>query len=56
LCKFFTVLISLVVFQKHASPGGLAALTVCLCAGAAYRPAPMRAAAAKDSAANTNNL
>ena len=46
LCKLGSVLVSSLLWSKHASPQSTAALMVCLLAGSAYRPAPMRAAAA----------
>jgi GDP-mannose transporter len=51
LCKVFTVLINCLVWDKHASPGGLAALAVCLGAGVLYTPAPLRKTAVERKAA-----
>jgi len=43
--KFLTIILNVLVWDKHASPGGLAALSVCLVAGSFYRQAPMRSEA-----------
>lgn len=43
--KFFTVFLNVVLWDKHSSNQGLAAVCVCLCAGFFYQQAPMRATA-----------
>ena len=42
VAKAGTVLINLAIWDKHAGPGGLAAMSLCLVGGALYVPAPMR--------------
>jgi len=42
VCKILTVLINISIWDKHASPLGLAALLLCLAAAAAYQQAPFR--------------
>mmetsp|Transcript_47761 Transcript_47761/g.91320 ORF Transcript_47761/g.91320 Transcript_47761/m.91320 type:complete len:328 (-) Transcript_47761:646-1629(-) len=42
VCKIATVVVNLLIWDKHASPAGLAALSVCLFAGSIYQQAPMR--------------
>jgi GDP-mannose transporter len=43
MCKVATVIINLVIWDRHEAPAGLAALALCLAAGSAYEQAPMRA-------------
>merc|ERR1712205_272376 len=40
--KLLTVLINVLIWDKHASPVGIAALCVCLGGGAMYQQAPLR--------------
>lgn len=40
--KFLTVLLNVVVWDKHSSPLGLLAVCLCLLAGTFYQQAPMR--------------
>ncbi|CAN0326281.1 unnamed protein product, partial [Phaeothamnion confervicola] len=40
--KMLTIMLNVLVWDKHASPAGLAYLLVCLCGGALYKQAPMR--------------
>ena len=40
--KFLTVLLNVIMWDKHSSPVGLAAVCVCLLAGMFYQQAPMR--------------
>jgi solute carrier family 35 len=40
--KFLTVLLNVIVWDKHSSPTGLIAVCVCLLAGMFYQQAPMR--------------
>ena len=42
VCKIFTVLINICIWDKHASPLGIAFLLVCLAAAGTYQQAPMR--------------
>lgn len=42
MCKIATVVVNCLMWDKHASPTGLAALFVCLVAGMGYQQAPMR--------------
>ena len=42
MCKIGTVVINQVIWDKHASANGLAALLVCLLAGTFYKQAPRR--------------
>jgi GDP-mannose transporter len=51
LCKVLTVLINVLIWDKHANAAGLAALMVCLAAGSLYTPAPMRGATRSPAAA-----
>ena len=43
MCKVATVVINCLIWDKHASPEGLLALSICLAAGTMYQQAPMRA-------------
>lgn len=47
-CKVLTIVINVSLWDKHASPFGIACLMFCLVAAYFYQQAPMRAAA-KDS-------
>ncbi len=40
--KFLTILLNVFIWDKHASPLGIAALVVCLLGGSCYRQSPMR--------------
>lgn len=40
--KFFTVFLNVVLWDKHSSPQGLAAVCICLCAGFFYQQSPLR--------------
>ncbi|KAK3274820.1 hypothetical protein CYMTET_17018 [Cymbomonas tetramitiformis] len=42
MCKIGTVIVNCLIWDKHASPTGLAALAVCLLAGSFYQQSPMR--------------
>lgn len=42
MCKIATVIINLLIWDKHATPAGLAALGVCLAGGCVYQQSPMR--------------
>ncbi|KAG2450957.1 hypothetical protein HYH02_004229 [Chlamydomonas schloesseri] len=42
LCKVLTVIINVFIWDKHASPGGIACLMVCVLAGTFYQQAPKR--------------
>lgn len=42
MCKIMTVIVNLLIWDKHASPAGLLALSVCLGAGTFYQQAPLR--------------
>ena len=42
VCKIATVMINLMIWDKHASTAGLAALALCLGAGTVYQQSPMR--------------
>lgn len=44
MCKFATVLLNMLVWDNHAAPAGIAALLICLSAGAMYKEAPLRSA------------
>eukprot|EP00747_Dinoflagellata_sp_TGD_P047390 gnl/TRDRNA2_/TRDRNA2_144986_c0_seq2.p1 gnl/TRDRNA2_/TRDRNA2_144986_c0~~gnl/TRDRNA2_/TRDRNA2_144986_c0_seq2.p1 ORF type:complete len:317 (+),score=49.84 gnl/TRDRNA2_/TRDRNA2_144986_c0_seq2:84-1034(+) len=41
-CKLISVLLNILVWDKHATPGGIASLVVCLVASTLYRQAPLR--------------
>ena len=43
VCKILTVLINILIWDKHASALGIAFLLLCLAAAAAYQQAPKRA-------------
>eukprot|EP00440_Ansanella_granifera_P067221 gb/GFBE01072903.1/.p1 GENE.gb/GFBE01072903.1/~~gb/GFBE01072903.1/.p1 ORF type:complete len:357 (+),score=69.59 gb/GFBE01072903.1/:1-1071(+) len=49
-CKFISVLLNIVIWDKHASPAGICWLVVCLLAGTMYQQAPMRASAVSKAA------
>jgi GDP-mannose transporter len=51
ICKIGTVALNVLVWDKHATQEGIAALLVCLAAGYAYEPAPLRPAAAAEAEA-----
>jgi hypothetical protein len=40
--KFFTVLLNVLVWDKHSTPFGICAVVVCLLAGSFYQQAPKR--------------
>ena len=40
--KFLTVLLNVILWDKHSSPLGLVAVCVCLLAGSFYQQAPRR--------------
>ncbi len=42
VCKLGSVLINCLIWDKHASPTGLAGLLLCLLAGSAYKQSPLR--------------
>jgi GDP-mannose transporter len=42
--KCLTILLNVMVWDKHAPPGGIASLVFCLVGGAIYQQSPMRAA------------
>lgn len=42
MCKIATVVVNCLMWEKHASAPGMAALFVCLFAGMGYQQAPMR--------------
>lgn len=41
--KFLTVLLNVVIWDKHSSPMGIFAVCICLCCGVFYQQAPRRA-------------
>lgn len=41
-CKLITVIINVIIWDKHASGAGLACLCICIGASTAYRQAPLR--------------
>lgn len=43
--KCLTILLNLYIWDKHAPPGGIASLALCLVGGAVYQQAPMRSTA-----------
>lgn len=45
VCKVLTVLINVVIWDKHATPAGLGFLSLCLLAAFFYQQSPMRATA-----------
>merc|ERR550514_1528785 len=42
VCKILSVLLNVIIWDKHASPRGLMALMLCIFASAIYQPSPMR--------------
>jgi len=44
-CKFISVLINVMIWEKHASPLGMAWVCICLLASSAYQQAPYRSQA-----------
>ena len=42
MCKIATVVVNCLIWDKHASFGGLAALFICLFAGLGYEQSPLR--------------
>lgn len=46
--KFLTVLLNVVIWDKHSSPLGILAVCLCLLAGAFYQQAPKREVISKD--------
>ena len=50
--KFLTVLLNVLVWDKHSSPMGLLAVCLCLLAGSFYQQAPKREATLKDKDAS----
>lgn len=47
--KFLTVLLNVIIWDKHSSPTGLIAVCICLLAGMFYQQAPMRSDEKHDS-------
>eukprot|EP00747_Dinoflagellata_sp_TGD_P168784 gnl/TRDRNA2_/TRDRNA2_196001_c0_seq1.p1 gnl/TRDRNA2_/TRDRNA2_196001_c0~~gnl/TRDRNA2_/TRDRNA2_196001_c0_seq1.p1 ORF type:complete len:312 (+),score=42.03 gnl/TRDRNA2_/TRDRNA2_196001_c0_seq1:66-1001(+) len=41
-CKFISVLLNVMIWDKHATPMAICCLMVCLCSSSAYKQAPMR--------------
>ena len=48
--KFLTVLLNVLIWDKHSSPWGLFAVCMCLLAGTFYQQAPRRDEGRKESA------
>ena len=42
LNKFITVLLNVILWDKHSTPAGLVGVCICLLAGVFYQQAPMR--------------
>jgi len=42
LCKVATIIVNMLIWDKHSSPTGILSLLICLGAGATYAQAPMR--------------
>jgi GDP-mannose transporter len=40
--KFLTILLNVVIWDQHATPGGIMSLFVCIAGGSIYEQAPMR--------------
>lgn len=47
--KFLTVLLNVVVWDKHSSPLGLVGVCICLLAGSFYQQSPRREDSRKDA-------
>ena len=43
VCKVLSIVINVMIWDKHATPMGLACLMLCLVAAFLYKPSPMRA-------------
>jgi len=52
--KFLTILLNLVMWDQHATNGGILALLVCIAGGSIYEQAPMRNDAKKDTKGDTS--
>ena len=42
MCKVFSVIVNLIIWENHATPSGLICLCVCLIAGSMYQQAPKK--------------
>eukprot|EP00932_Pfiesteria_piscicida_P001608 SRR837773.11563.p1 GENE.SRR837773.11563~~SRR837773.11563.p1 ORF type:complete len:349 (+),score=67.89 SRR837773.11563:111-1157(+) len=51
VCKFISVILNMMLWDKHATPTGLMMLSVCLVASSLYQQAPMRATSEDDKQA-----
>eukprot|EP00746_Dinoflagellata_sp_MGD_P013414 gnl/MRDRNA2_/MRDRNA2_128987_c0_seq1.p1 gnl/MRDRNA2_/MRDRNA2_128987_c0~~gnl/MRDRNA2_/MRDRNA2_128987_c0_seq1.p1 ORF type:complete len:355 (-),score=38.55 gnl/MRDRNA2_/MRDRNA2_128987_c0_seq1:6-1070(-) len=56
LCKVLSVMFNVLIWDKHASAGGIGCLMVCLVASSAYQQAPMRKTATSPNGANSTAL
>jgi GDP-mannose transporter len=46
--KFITVLLNVMIWDKHSTPLGISAVCLCLLAGSFYQQAPKREVVSKD--------
>ena len=53
--KFLTILLNVVIWDQHATTGGIMALFVCLAGGSIYEQAPMRGESKKAVAAEIDD-
>ena len=44
ICKIITILVNILIWDKHAGTEGVGALLLCLAASAMYQQPPMRSA------------
>merc|ERR1711920_749286 len=56
VCKFISVQINVAIWDKHATPTGLAWLGVCLASSATYRQAPLRSERSNTTAEENSEL
>lgn len=54
VCKLLTVIVNVLIWNKHASPTGLLWLLVCLISSSLYRQAPLREVEAAPTSTNTH--
>jgi hypothetical protein len=52
--KFLTVLLNVLVWDKHSTPFGIVAVCICLLAGTMYQQAPKREEVRKEAESGTS--
>mmetsp|Transcript_36495 Transcript_36495/g.88448 ORF Transcript_36495/g.88448 Transcript_36495/m.88448 type:complete len:158 (-) Transcript_36495:157-630(-) len=53
--KCLTILMNVMIWDQHATPGGIFALFICISGGMIYKQAPMRGASSTKTAAGEDN-